>query len=133
MTDAAPTRATFRDVFAVREFQALWFSQILSVAGDRLALVALTLLVGLGIRARPAAARPESGQQSPLGRMRAGFRLVFTDRALRTITLLAWLVVFYTIPEGVAAPYAARLGAGPVGTGLVLASVAATAGSTAGS
>ena len=273
MTDAAPIRATFRDVFAVREFRALWFSEILSVAGDRLALVALTLLVydrtrspllaalayaagylpwvigglfladladrrprrsvmitcdvaravlvavmtlpgmplaalvallfaatmftpldaaarsaitpdilpgeryalgvavgqttfysaqvagavdggvavvfigarfslaldaatfvfsallvGLGIRARPAAARPESGQQSPLGRMRAGFRLVFTDRALRIITLLAWMCVFYTIPEGVAAPYAARLGAGPVGTGLVLASaVAATA------
>ena len=273
MTDAAPSRATFRDVFAVREFRALWFSEILSVAGDRLALVALTLLVydrtrspllaalayaagylpwvvgglfladladrrprrsvmitcdvaravlvavmilpgmplaalvallfaatmftpldaaarsaitpdilpgehyalgvavgqttfytaqvagavgggvavifigarfslaldaatfvlsallvGLGIRARPAAARPESGQQSPLARMRDGFRLVFTDRALRTITLLAWLVVFYTIPEGVAAPYAARLGTGPVGTGLVLASaVAATA------
>ena len=38
-------RATFRDVFAVREFRALWFSEILSVAGDRLALVALTLLV----------------------------------------------------------------------------------------
>ena len=253
MTDAAPSRATFRDVFAVREFRALWFSEILSVAGDRLALVALTLLVydrtrspllaalayaagylpwvvgglfladladrrprrsvmitcdaaravlvavmvlpgmplaalvallfaatmftpldaaaraaitpdilpgehyalgvavgqttlntaqvagavgggvavifigarfslaldavtfllsallvGLGIRARSAAARPESGQQSPLARMRDGFRLVFTDRALRTITLLAWLVVFYTIPEGVAAPYAAR-------------------------
>ena len=40
-----PPRATFRDVFAVREFRALWFSEILSVAGDRLALVALTLLV----------------------------------------------------------------------------------------
>ena len=40
-----PPRATFRDVFAVREFRALWFSEVLSVAGDRLALVALTLLV----------------------------------------------------------------------------------------
>ena len=40
-----PPRATFRDVFAVREFRALWFSEILSIAGDRLALVALTLLV----------------------------------------------------------------------------------------
>src|SRR5271169_229237 len=42
---AVPPRATFRDVFAVREFRALWFSEVLSVAGDRLALVALTLLV----------------------------------------------------------------------------------------
>ena len=37
--------STFRAVFAVREFRALWFSEILSIAGDRLALVALTLLV----------------------------------------------------------------------------------------
>ena len=40
-----PPRATFRDVFAVREFRALWFSEVLSVVGDRLALVAITLLV----------------------------------------------------------------------------------------
>src|ERR1700739_2141999 len=38
-------RATFRDVFAVREIRALWLSQILSAGGDRLALVALTLLI----------------------------------------------------------------------------------------
>ena len=264
---AVPPRATFRDVFAVREFRALWFSEILSVAGDRLALVALTLLVyqhtqspllaavayaagylpwvigglflaelsdrrsrrsvmvvcdvvravlvavmaiprvpiwvlvallfattmfappfesaraaitpdilqgelyplgtaviqttflagqvlgavggglavafigvrpaliidavtfvlsalfiGLGIRARPAATRPETVQPSLLARMRDGFRLLFGDQALRTLLLLGWLVAFYTIPEGVAAPYAARLGGGPVATGLVLAS-----------
>jgi predicted MFS family arabinose efflux permease len=35
----------FRDVFANREFRALWLSYVLSAAGDRLALVALTLLV----------------------------------------------------------------------------------------
>ena len=38
-------RATFRDVFTVREFRALWLSQILSAGGDRLALVALALLI----------------------------------------------------------------------------------------
>ena len=38
-------RATFRDVFAVSEFRALWLAQILSVAGDQLARVALTWLV----------------------------------------------------------------------------------------
>jgi MFS family permease len=262
-----PPRATFRDVFAVREFRALWFSEILSVAGDRLALVALTLLVyqhtqspllaavayaagylpwvigglflaeladrrsrrsvmvvcdvvravlvavmaiprvpiwalvallfattmfappfesaraaitpeilqgeryplgtaviqttflagqtigavaggvavafvgvrpalgidagtfvlsalfiGLGIRVRPAVARPETVQPSLLTRMRDGFRLLFGDQALRTLLLLGWLVAFYTIPEGVAAPYAARLGGGSIATGLVLAS-----------
>src|SRR5580704_14676979 len=43
---AAPApRATFRDVFAAREFRALWTSVILSAAGDRLALVAIAVLV----------------------------------------------------------------------------------------
>jgi MFS family permease len=37
--------ATFRDVFAIAEFRALWAAQVLSVIGDQLARVALTLLV----------------------------------------------------------------------------------------
>ena len=37
--------STFRQVFAVSEFRALWTAQVLSVAGDQLARVALTLLV----------------------------------------------------------------------------------------
>lgn len=270
MEDAVPSRATFRDVFAVREFRALWSSDILSVVGDRLALVALTLLVfdrtkspllsavvfaagylpwvigglfladladryprrsvmvfcdavravlvmamvvphvpiwalvallfatttfappfesarasitpdilhgeryvlgtavlqttfmtgevlgaigggvavafigvrpslaidavtfvlsgafiGLGTRARPAAAKPDSVRASPLARTRDGVRLVFGDRALSTLLLFGWLVVFYTIPAGIAAPYSATLGAGPVATGLVIASTVA--------
>src|SRR5262249_28716251 len=40
-----PLRATFGQVFAVSEFRALWIAQVLSVAGDQLARVALTLLV----------------------------------------------------------------------------------------
>ena len=43
--DPAPSRATFGDVFAIAEFRALWLAQVLSVAGDQLARVALTLLV----------------------------------------------------------------------------------------
>src|SRR5216117_547463 len=43
----APEQAatTFRDVFAVAEFRALWLAQLLSVIGDQLARVALTVLV----------------------------------------------------------------------------------------
>lgn len=37
--------ASFAAVFRVREFQALWGAQVLSIAGDQLARVALTLLV----------------------------------------------------------------------------------------
>jgi MFS family permease len=42
---ALPPRSTFAQVFGVREFTALWVAQVLSVAGDQLARVAITLLV----------------------------------------------------------------------------------------
>jgi MFS family permease len=38
-------KTPFRDVFAVAEFRALWLAQLLSVLGDQLARVALTVLV----------------------------------------------------------------------------------------
>ena len=38
-------RTSFREVFAVAEFRALWLAQLLSVIGDQLARVALTVLV----------------------------------------------------------------------------------------
>jgi len=267
VTGAVPLRATFRDVFAVREFRAVWLAELLSVAGDRLALVALTLLVydrtrspllaavtwaagylpwvigglflssladrrprrsvmvtcdavravlvacmaiphvpiwalvallfavtmfappfesaraavttdilhgeryalgtaalqttmmtgevagavgggvavaflgvgpslvidsatfvlsglliGLGIRARPPAAAPETARASSLARIRDGFHLVFGNQALRILLLIGWLAAFYTIPQAVAAPYVDRLGMGPIATGLVVAS-----------
>jgi MFS family permease len=41
----APGRTTFRDVFAIAEFRALWFAEVLSHIGDQLARVALSVLV----------------------------------------------------------------------------------------
>lgn len=38
-------RTPFREVFAIAEFRALWLAQLLSVVGDQLARVALTVLV----------------------------------------------------------------------------------------
>jgi len=38
-------QATYRAVFGVTEFRALWLAQLLSVAGDQLARVAMTVLV----------------------------------------------------------------------------------------
>ena len=98
-----------------------------ALAIDAATFVLSALLVGLGTRARPAAARPGQAastgvRPSPLARMLGGVRLVFSDRALRTLLLFGWLVVFYTIPEGIAAPYAAGLGGGSIATGLVIAS-----------
>jgi MFS family permease len=43
--DGGGKGATFRDVFAIGEFRALWTAQLLSIVGDQLARVALTLLV----------------------------------------------------------------------------------------
>ena len=79
------------------------------------------LFIGLGTRRRPAA-RPETAQPSPVARLRAGVRVVFGDRALRILVLFGWLVIFYTIPAGIAVPYVHQLGAGPVAAGLVIAS-----------
>jgi MFS family permease len=45
VTPARSAHPGFRDVFAVAEFRALWAAQMLSVAGDQLARVALTVLV----------------------------------------------------------------------------------------
>lgn len=42
---AVRERASYRAVFAVREFRSLWLAMVLSVAGDQLAQVALTILV----------------------------------------------------------------------------------------
>ena len=42
---APAARATFTQVFAVGEFRALWLAMLLSVAGDQLARVAMTVLV----------------------------------------------------------------------------------------
>jgi MFS family permease len=57
--------------------------------------------------------------------MAAGIRLVFGDRTLRTLMLFGWLVAFYVVPMGLAAPYAAGLRGLPlpVGAGLVFAAV----------
>lgn len=45
MSDQRNRQATFRDVFRVGEFQALWAALVLSIVGDQLARVALALLV----------------------------------------------------------------------------------------
>jgi MFS family permease len=95
-----------------------------SLAIDAVTFVLSGLLVGLGLHARQAPARPESAGPGPLARMRDGFRLVFGDRELSTLLLFGWLIVFYTVPAGIAAPYAARLGGGPIATGAVIASTA---------
>ncbi|HEY6481676.1 MAG TPA: MFS transporter [Streptosporangiaceae bacterium] len=98
-------------------------------AGGALSLDAATflvsaLLVQFGVRRRPAAARPAAGGSSALGEIAAGIRLVFGRGTLRTLVLFGWLVTFYIVPMGLAAPLADGLRAGlplAVTTGLIFA------------
>jgi MFS family permease len=104
---------------------------VVAVLGVRTALLAdaatfaaSAVLVRFWVRRRPAAAHPAAGMRSALADMAAGVRLVLGDRTLRTLMLLGWLVAFYVVPMGLAAPYAASFHASfsiPISTGLVFA------------
>jgi Major Facilitator Superfamily len=120
----AVTQATSRSVLVAGTAAAGF---VVALAGARPALgadaasfVASALLIRFGVHARPAPAREGDGP-SPLGQLTEGVRLVFRDPALRTLVALGWLAAFYEVPEGLAAPYAGRLGGGAVAAGLLLA------------
>ncbi|WP_370970946.1 MFS transporter [Amycolatopsis sp. cg9] len=89
-----------------------------------LALDAVTFLLSAallvtGVRrlaAAAAAARP-----AWLSATGAGIRLIRRDPALRTLVALNWLAGFYIVPEALAAPYAAGIGAGATLVGLLMA------------
>ena len=86
---------------------------------DAATFVLSAVLVRFGTRARPATVTPNLSAVRQLG---AGARLLLGDRTIRTLMMLGWLIALYSIPEGIAAPYAARLSGGPIGAGLVIAS-----------
>jgi MFS family permease len=79
------------------------------------------VLLAVGLHRRPAARPPDGRRTAFLSDARAGIRLVFGRRDLRTITGLAVICVFYVVPEGLVAPYAADLEGGPIASGLLLA------------
>lgn len=102
-----------------------------SVVGFRGALVVdaatfaiSALITMLWVRQRPSPRPAQAPASSRTAGLVAGFRLVFSVRALRTPMLLGWLAAFYNAPEGIAAPLAAGFGAGPTGVGLILAAAA---------
>ncbi|WP_206791119.1 MFS transporter [Amycolatopsis sp. MtRt-6] len=89
-----------------------------------LALDAATFLLSAvflvaGVRRRAAIAQAvRPGWPATTG---AGLRLVWRDPALRTLVALNWLAGFYVVPEALAAPYAAGIGAGATLVGLLMA------------
>lgn len=85
---------------------------LLTVAG----FLASAVLLRLGTRRRPPAAVRR--------RARGGTRALFADRRIRALLALNWLPpAFVVVPEGLAAPYAAEIGAGSAGVGLLLAAM----------
>jgi MFS family permease len=92
-----------------------------SLVTDAGTFILSALIVRLWVHARPAArARlPQEAASGPA--VRTGLRLVFADPQLRTPMLLGWLIAFYNVPEGVAAPLGHALGGGDLAVGLILA------------
>ncbi|WP_175439772.1 MFS transporter [Streptomyces sp. WMMB 714] len=65
-----------------------------------------------------------TGEAEASGRKRGGTRALFADRTVRGLLALCWLPpAFLVVPEGLAAPYAAEIGAGSAGVGLLLAAM----------
>ncbi|RJL29956.1 MFS transporter [Bailinhaonella thermotolerans] len=95
-----------------------------ALALDSATFLASALFLVAGVRSRAASAGPEDRSRPSMWTMtRAGARMVFGDPRLRTLVLFAWLCGFYIVPEGLAAPYAAELGGGPVAVGLLMAAM----------
>jgi hypothetical protein len=124
---AAALQSTFRVVTvagaAVGGLTVALFGARPALAVDAATFAVSALLIRFGTAARPAAAAAAAAKSSPgaLRQLGAGVRVVFGDRTLRTLLMLGWLAAFYEIPSGIAAPYAGRLGGGPVAAGLLLA------------
>ncbi|MBB2912449.1 MFS family permease [Streptosporangium becharense] len=83
-----------------------------ALALDAVTFLLSALIIVFGVRRRPAPAQADGGRPSMWMMTRAGARLVFGDRRLRTLVLIAWLCGFYVLPEGIATPYAAALTGG---------------------
>jgi predicted MFS family arabinose efflux permease len=95
-------------------------SQALAV--DSATFLISAILIGLGVRHRPAPQHSsEDGTFSMLRQLHAGAKIIWQDRRLRTLIGLAWLAGFGVVPEGLAVPYAAEIGAGTLAVGLLLA------------
>jgi MFS family permease len=88
------------------------------LAIDAFTFLAAALAVGFGCRHRPAPAREQRRRIAP----GSGVMVVWRDPRLRSLTALCWLAGFHIAPEGLAAPYAAGLGAGTAAVGIILAS-----------
>jgi MFS family permease len=102
-----------------------------ALAADAATFALSALLIRLGVRHRSSpGATDGSDRIGWWSSLSAGARLVWGDRRLRYLIALACVAGFYITVEGLAAPYAAVVGGGPLAVGLLLA--ANPAGQTIG-
>lgn len=90
-----------------------------ALALDAVTFVLSALFLVTGVRQRAAIA--QAVRPAWLATTGAGIRLIWRDPALRTLVALNWLAGFYVVPEALAAPYAAGIGAGATLVGLLMA------------
>lgn len=119
----ATTQATQLLGFAVGGIAVAAVGSRSALAIDAGTFLLSALVIRLGLRRRPAAHRPDD----ETGRVRwlDGTKAVLRDRRLRLLLGLSWLLGIVVVPEGLAAPYAAQLGAGSRTVGLLLAAMPA--------
>jgi Major Facilitator Superfamily len=80
-------------------------------------------LLALGLKRRDSA-RPEPvSLRSMFADAASGARLLFGRPELRILTGFGLLCIWYVVPEGLVTPYAAEIGAGATGAGLLLAAI----------
>lgn len=83
------------------------------------------VIVGAGVRAACAVGAvgtaPRRTRWGRTGAARAALAVVLRHPRRRYLVAAGWLVGLYVLPEALAAAYAATIGAGPAGTGLLMA------------
>ncbi|MFC5138224.1 MFS transporter [Actinomycetospora rhizophila] len=87
-----------------------------ALLGDAVTFVVSAAILQFGVAEQRATGAAESAAG-----LREGARIVVGDRRLRALVALACVSAFVVTIEGLAAPYAATLGGGPVAVGLLLA------------
>jgi predicted MFS family arabinose efflux permease len=85
------------------------------------AVSAVLVRAGIADRPPPDASAASGASVGGLRGVVAGLTEIAIDPRRRALVLLAWLVGWYVVPEALAAPYAAQLGAGPAVVGLLMA------------
>lgn len=95
-------------------------SPSVALLGNAASFALSALLVRFGLQDRPRPGADATDADEP-GGIVASVVEIATDPRRRVLVYLAWLVGFYAVPEGLAAPYAAQLGAGAAVVGLLMA------------